>query len=115
MTVTGLSRQTVEICETDRQPGREAPSVADEELLWLSQARDLLSAEVGYPVSEDSVRAYADGGHLKVIRPPSAGPGHSRRRIGRASVIALAVVMKMPAGPERIKAMAQLRVENSAE
>lgn len=86
--------------------------MADEELLWLSQARDLLSAEVGYPVSEDSVRAYADGGHLKVIRPPSAGPGHSRRRIGRASVLELAKVMQMPAGPERIQAMARLRRQN---
>lgn len=89
--------------------------MADEELLWLNQARELLSAEVGYPVSEDSVRAYADGGHLKVWRPPATGPGHSRRRITRASVIALAEVMKMPAGPERIKAMARLRVQNSAE
>lgn len=109
MTIASPSRQTVQICEDERQPEMEAPSVADEELLWLNQARELLSAEVGYPVSEDGVRAYANSGHLEVIRPPSPGPGHSRRRITRESVLALAEVMKMPPGPERSEAMTALQ------
>ena len=87
--------------------------MADEELLWLNQARELLSAQVGYSVSEDTVRTYADNGYLKVIRPPAAGPGHTRRRITRTSVLALAEAMKMSPGPERSAVMVQLQEQNA--
>lgn len=63
-------------------------------------------------LGQDKVRALADSGHLRSMRPPSTGPGHSRRRIDPASVDALLDVMRMPEGPAREEAMAELVERN---
>ncbi|MET7395643.1 hypothetical protein ABZS66_19345 [Dactylosporangium sp. NPDC005572] len=89
--------------------------MADDDDQWLltREATELLSARLGYEVSQETLRRYATAGHLRVARPPSTGPGHSRRRFSSNSIIDLATVMKMPPGPERDEAMAALKDKNS--
>lgn len=84
----------------------------DDQWLLTREATELLAAKLGYTVSQETVRRHADAGHLRVTRPPSIGPGHSRRRISAQSVGELADVMKMPPGPEQVEAMAALERRN---
>lgn len=81
---------------------------------WLltGDATELLSQQLGYTISQETLRRQAAAGLLRIMRPPSTGPGHSRRRFSAASVVDLAAVMKMPPGPDRDEAMAALRAKN---
>jgi hypothetical protein len=108
--VIDVSRQTGEICEDERHT--KGGRVADDQWLLTREATELLSAELGYPVSQDTLRRHDAAGRLRVMRAPSTGPGHSRRRFSQQSVLDLARAMKMPPGPQQDEAMAAL-VENS--
>jgi hypothetical protein len=107
----GLSRETGEICEDGRLT--EGDGVPDDQWLLTREATELLAAKLGYPVSQETVRRHADAGRLRVTRPPSTGPGHSRRRISAQSIAELAEVMKMPPGLEQNEAMVALEQRNA--
>jgi excisionase family DNA binding protein len=80
--------------------------VSDREWLQISEA----AARLG--LGQSKTRELADSGHLRSRRPPSSGPGHSRRRIDPASVDELLAVMRMPDGPDREQAMQALVEKN---
>lgn len=111
MVLIDVSRETGEICEDWRHT--KGGRVADDQWLLTAEATALLASELGYEVSQETLRRHAAAGHVRITRPPSIGPGHSRRRFAAQSIRDLAAVMKMPPGPERDEALAALIKTNA--